>query len=142
LRAALTHYVDALGWPVTINLDEVVLTCGLAVDVVTIPMGLAGEVNHLLGLHSLSAPVMEVRGLPNTWAFFTASKSIDSGEIFRPVLSLHRIHHFGMGDAVRLPEGPDGSGSERRWVVPPDGGPTRLPRLGALVSCVLIAIKR
>ncbi|WP_156213012.1 hypothetical protein [Lentzea aerocolonigenes] len=111
------------------------------VDLLAMPMGLAGEVNHLLKLHNLSAPVMEVRGdSGSTWAFFCSPRYMTHGEQTLKTLALHRVEHFGSGARVPLPPSPACNGHSLRWIEEPSEVP--LPHWAAVASCALRAIRR
>lgn len=138
-------YAEDLGWPVTMQANEVVLRCGDVLDIVTMPIGLAGEVNHILKLHNVDVPVMEVKGPRGTWAFFCQPRLLSSsGKQAMPgLLGLHGVTHFGFEAQVPLPPGPSCDSETLRWVVgPKPESPEPLPPWGTLVSCTLRAIER
>jgi hypothetical protein len=141
LSLAASRYAGVYGWPIECVANEVVVECGSTVDILAIPMGLAGEVNHLLKLHNLSAPVMEIKGVNgSSWAFFCSPRDMAHGERAARTLALHRIEHFGTGARVPLPPSPACNGHELRWVVQPSTTP--LPLWAAVASCALQAIRR
>ncbi|WP_146231751.1 hypothetical protein [Lentzea atacamensis] len=121
--------------------NEVVVECGNVVDILAMPIGLAGEVNHLLKLHNLSAPVMEVKGVArSSWAFFCSPREMAHGKEVVKTLAVHRIAHFGSGARVPLPPSPAGNGHALRWVVQPSQAP--LPLWATVAYCALQAIRR
>lgn len=141
LSLAASRYAKTYGWPVDCVANEVVMECGSAVDLLAMPMGLAGEVNHLLRLHNLLAPVMEVKGVSrSSWAFFCSPRDMPHGEQAIRTLALHNVEHFGTGVRVPLPPSPPCNGHTLRWVVQPSQTP--LPLWAAVVSCTLQAIRR
>lgn len=143
LSPAAALYAVGLGWPVSLQADEVVIECGEVLDVMSMPVGLAGEVNHLLKLHRLQAPIMEVPGTGRTWAFFCEPRRLPDGERAMAMLAVHRVIHFGGGARVPLPPSPTCDGAALRWIVPPPlGAPDPLPPWAALASCALIAVRR
>lgn len=145
LPPAAAPYADDLGWPVTMQANELVIHCGDVLDIVTMPAGLAGEVNHILKLHSVDVPVMEVKGAHSTWAFFCQPRLLSSsGKQAMPgLLGLHGVTHFGLDAQVPLPPSPTCESEALRWVVKPKlQSSEALPPWGALVSCTLTAIRR
>ncbi|MDX8053485.1 hypothetical protein SK571_29290 [Lentzea sp. BCCO 10_0798] len=110
-------------------------------DILAMPMGLAGEVNHLLKEHNLSAPVMEVRRKGrSTWAFFCTPRDMDHGNETARTLAIYGVEHFGQDARVPLPPSPASSGCSLRWVEEPTQAP--LPLWAAVASCALQAIRR
>ena len=144
LPPAAAFYSEALGWPVAIEADEVVVECGEVLDVVAMPIGLASEVNHQLSLHRITAPIMEVRGAGrSTWAFFCDGRRVPREARTIGLLSLHGVVHFGVGVRVPLPPSPTCNGPELGWVVEPQlDGTGSLPHWASLMSCVLKAVGR
>lgn len=142
LSPAAAFYVDGLGWPIILDADEIILRCGEGVDVLAMPIGLAGEVNHLLSLHRIAAPIVEVRSQGRTaWAFFCETGRLSTKGHTLGLLSLHHIVHFGIGKNVSLPPSSAAKGATLRWVVEPRLD-TPIPHWASLVSCVLTVIKR
>lgn len=144
LPPAAAFYLNGLGWPIAFHGNEIVLQCGEVVEALAMPIGLAAEVNHLLSMHRVAAPIMEVRGQRqkrNTWVFFCVGGSLSTKSGTISVLSLHDVVHFGAGKNVLLPPSPMTDGPALRWVVEPRLD-TPLPHWASLVSCVLTVIKR
>lgn len=140
-----SFYTVMLGWPVTVEDDEIVLECGGVVEAVAMPVGLAGEVNNLLTLHSLRAPVVELRGERTVWAFLTpAGPPADSAPRLR-ALARHHVMDLH-GTRVPLPADFDHDHGGSRWIVPPwTSWPHVAPefaRWGTLISCTRTASSR
>jgi hypothetical protein len=138
---ALAEYVDAFGWSVRLGDGGLMLDCGQTVDAITMPMGLAGEVNHILMTHGLTAPVLETGKETRLWAFLTIPKPMEVNDAVVRLLSLHDVKHLGVGQTVRLPMGAEHRNSPPRWIVPPSQSPG-LPPWNALVMCALMAVRR
>jgi hypothetical protein len=141
VTSVLADYVNAFGWSVAVSNGAVMLDCGRTVDVVTMPMGLGGEVNHILMTHGLTTPVFATNQEAHHWAFLTVPKPLDANDAAIRSLSLHHVKHLGSGQSVRLPADTGRRDSLPRWIVPPSRSPG-LPPWNALVLCAVMAVRR
>lgn len=135
------YYAEAFGWPIAMDTGDIVLICGRNVDALSMPVGLAGEVNHLLMVNRMYAPVIELRDDERpTWAFLCKPR-----ECTRPVESLahHGVKHFGKGTRVLLPLSAGCASGSPRWVTQPRrDADDALPPWMAVFSCATKAIRR
>jgi hypothetical protein len=140
LTPGAAYYAEALGWPVSMEAGHPVVQCGSVLDVLAMPAALAAEVNHLLKLHLLACPVVEVLAGRTVWAFLCEPRSRTATD--KP-LAHHEIEYFGAGKTFPLPPGPASSSGSPRWVEPPRlGAEHNLPPLTAVLSCVFKATRR
>lgn len=136
------YYAHAFGWPVAMDGDEIALVCGLTVDVLAVPAGLAGEVNSLLCRHWLDTPVVEHKDgdASPRWMFLCASREDDSVE---RSLTHHGVAHLASGSLVRLPLSPACSSGSPRWITKPYKATTEsLPPWTAVFSLIKHAATR
>lgn len=123
------------------------VTCGDVIDVTTMPAGFGGEVNYLLGVHLLKAPIVEVRAAstePSTWAFLSQPRQRTGSQDRLIKLSSCNVKHFGAGARFQLPPSPTCSSEELRWIVPPPFGALKnpLPPWESIASCAHHAKRR
>ena len=135
-----SRYAVDMGWPVILNGANPLLRCGERADVLLMPSGLGGEVNHSLKLLSLNAAVLEVVGTSRQWAFFCKSQPASITNL--GILSLRGVVHHGDGSYFTLPPNPSRGSDALRWVCPPVPGATVLPLIATVVSCAQTALRR
>lgn len=134
-----THtYATELGWPILTQAGSIYLRCGQRVDIVSMPSGLAGEVNSSLKLLRLDAAVLEIEGASRRWAFFCQSQPPSIMSL--GVLQLRGVAHHGMDALFQLPPSPTCNSESLRWIVPPMAGVSVLPPIGAVVACARTAL--
>jgi hypothetical protein len=133
-------YTKSLGWPVVAEGLNVLLRCGELADVLLMPSGLGGEVNHSLKLLSLNAAVLEVAGSSRQWAFLCKSQPTSITNL--GVLSLRGVAHYGEGSYFTLPPSPTCNSETLRWVYPPNAQSTVLPLVATVMSCAQTALQR
>jgi hypothetical protein len=143
LPPAARLYAESFGWPISVVDGDVTVSCGDDLDVTTMPAGFAGEVNQLLRVHLLMAPIVEMRAAEtdesSTWAFFSRPKqpTRTDGQLLK--LSACGVKHFGPGATFPLPPSPICSSEALSWRVPPPFGVlnTPLPPWESIVACAL-----
>lgn len=148
IGAAATHppipatecYTVDMGWPVIAKGANVLLRCGERADVLLMPSGLGGEVNHSLKLLSLNAAVLEIVGASRQWAFFCKSQPASLTNL--GILALRGVTHHGDGSYFTLPPSPSCSDEALRWVCPPVPEATVLPQIATVVTCAQTALQR
>ncbi|MBP2322638.1 hypothetical protein JOF56_003023 [Kibdelosporangium banguiense] len=124
---------------------EVMVMCGDVLDVTTMPVGFGGEVNQLLRVHLLMAPIVEVRAAKpdesSTWAFFSQPKQPTPNDDQLLKLSTCGVKHLGAGTTFPLPPSPTCGSEELRWIVPPPFGALKspLPPWESIAACGLKA---
>lgn len=146
--AAATHpsspsadlYTNGLGWPVVAEGLNVLLRCGEVADVLLMPSGLGGEVNHSLILLSLDTAVLEVVGSSRQWAFLCKSQPMSITNLGG--LSLRGVTHYGDGSYFTLPPSPTCNSETLRWICPPRPEATVLPLVATVMSCAQTALQR
>lgn len=135
-----THaYTDELDWPVLTKAGSIYLLCGQRVDIISMPSGLAGEVNNSLKLLWLDAAVLEIEGTSRRWAFFCQSQPSSITSL--GVLQHRGVAHYGTGALFQLPPSPTCNSESLRWICPPRAGVTVLPSISAVVSCAQTALE-
>lgn len=145
LPPAAELYVEWFGWPISVENGEVKVNCGEVLDVTTMPAGFAADVDLLLRLHLLKAPIMEVRSVePDEslrWAFFSQPRHPTRTDEQLLKLAACHVTHFGVGTTFPLPPSPTCNSEALRWRVPPPFGAvnTPLPPWESVASCVLKA---
>lgn len=138
-------YAESFGWPITMEGGEVMVMCGDVLDVTTMPVGFGGEVNQLLRVHLLMAPIVEVRAAKpdesSTWAFFSQPKQPTPNDDQLLKLSTCGVKHLGAGTTFPLPPSPTCGSEELRWIVPPPFGALKspLPPWESIAACGLKA---
>jgi hypothetical protein len=143
LPPAAKLYVKAFGWPISVEAGEVTVTCGDVLDVTTMPAGFASEVNHLLRLHLLMTPIIELAadtpGGSTRWAFLSQPRQPTYNEQQLEKLAGCDVQHFGMSATFPLPPSPTGGNEPVRWRVPPpyEALPPALPPWASVASCAL-----
>lgn len=143
ITSVLTEYVEAFGWSVAAGGEGLRLRCGTTADAVIMPVGLAGEVNHLLKTHGLSAPVLGIHGSVRRWAFLTLPKPPNADDRNVRVLALHKVQHFGPGRTLSLPPSLTDQDTDTSWIAPPVWPmSTGLPPWGAVIACAITAVSR
>lgn len=146
--AVMTHppspgtsvYVDELGWPVLVQGANVLLRCGELVDVVSMPSGLAGEVNNSLKLMGLDTAVLEVVGSSRRWAFFCKAQLPSLANL--GILNHRGVAHYGEGSLFTLPPSPAHKSECLHWICPPIPRKTVLPMVATVVACAQTALRR
>jgi hypothetical protein len=145
LPPAAALYAESFGWPISVLDGDVMVSCGDVLDITTMPAGFAGEVNQLLRLHHLKAPIVEVRAAhsdePSAWAFLSQPMLPGRGDDQLLKLSSCNVTHLGAGTKFQLPPSPTCSSDKLSWIVPPPFGAlkTVLPPWEPIVSCALKA---
>lgn len=137
---AVDLYIKGLDWPVMRSGVNTLLRCGERVDVVSMPSGLGGEVNHALRLLNLNAAVLEIEGPPRRWAFFCQSQPPSITNL--GILPLYGVTHFSVSSYFLLPPSPACNGAGLRWVCPPVPGVTVLPMLATIAMSARVAVLR
>lgn len=137
---AAALYREELGWPVVVSGMSTLLRCGERVDVVSMPSGLGGQVNHSLKLLSLDAAVLEIEGRPRRWAFFCQSQPPSITNL--GLLHLYGVTHHSTDSLFLLPPSPACNGTGLRWVCPPAPGVTALPMLATISMSARVAVLR
>jgi hypothetical protein len=148
LPPAATFYAEAFGWPISVEEGEVTVTCGHVLDVTTMPAGFGGEVNQLLRIHLLMAPIVEMRAFkgnePAAWAFLSQPRrpTRSSDQLLK--LSSCNVKHFGVGAKFPLPPSPTCNNDTLYWRVPPPFGALKvvLPQWESIAACTLKAKQR
>ena len=136
---AIHAYPSELDWPVLAKAGSVYLLCGQRVDIVSMPSGLAGEVNNSLKLLWLDAAVLEIHGTSRRWAFFCQSQPPSITNL--GVLQHRGVEHYGVGALFQLPPSPTSNSESLRWICPPIAGKSVLPPISAVVSCAQTALQ-
>jgi hypothetical protein len=146
LPPAASLYAEAFGLPVTIAGDEVMVSCGEVLDIITMPRSFACEVNHLLRLRLLKAPIVELSspdGQPGRWAFLCLPKRPTKADNRMFQLASLEVQHYGAGDSFPLPPSPTCGSDTLRWIAPlPFGVLTPLPLWESVTACALLAKQR
>lgn len=148
LPPAARLYLDGFGWPVTMEGDQVMVVCGDVLDVTTMPVGFGGEVNQLLRVHLLMAPIVEVRVSgtddPPRWGFLSLPKQPASTNDQLLKLESCNVKHFGPDATFPVPPSPTCGSDSLRWIVPPPFGALKavLPPWESVVACALKAKHR
>ncbi|MCP2248155.1 hypothetical protein LX86_006931 [Lentzea aerocolonigenes] len=119
---------------------SIYLLCGQRVDIVSMPSGLAGEVNNSLKLLGLDAAVLEIQGTSRHWAFFCQSQPPSITSL--GALEHRGVRHYGTNALFQLPPSPSCDSESLRWICPPIEGLSVLPLIGAVVSCAQTALRR
>ncbi len=136
-----THlYANGLNWPVLTKATNIYLLCGQRVDIISMPSGLAGEVNNSLKLLRLDAAVLEIEGTSRRWVFFCQSQPPSMTSL--GMLELHGVAHYGTNALLQLPPSPAHNSESLRWICPPIAGVSVLPSIGAVISCAQTALQR
>lgn len=133
-------YASGLGWPVLTKGAVIYLLCGQRVDIVSMPSGLAGEVNNSLKLLGLDAAVLEIHGTSRRWAFFCQSQPSSITNL--GALEHRGVAHYGTNALFQLPPSPMCNSESLRWICPPIEGESVLPLIGAVISCAQTALRR
>lgn len=141
LAAAL--YAECFGWPILIEDSAVTVTCGDVLDITTMPAGFASQVNQLLRLQFMMAPILELAAATadesSRWAFFSQPRQPTCNDHRSAKLSICDVQHFGPGTKFPLPANPTCGSDGMTWRVPSPFGvlTTPLPPWWSIVSCVL-----
>lgn len=135
---ATALYREEFDWPVVVSGMDTLLRCGERVDVVSMPSGLGGQVNHSLKLLSLNAAVLEIEGRSRRWAFFCQSQPPSITNL--GLLHLYGVTHYSTDFFYRLPPSPACNGTGLRWVCPPTPGVTVLPMLATISMSARVAV--
>lgn len=134
-----THaYAAELAWPVLTKAESIYLLCGQRVDIISMPSGLAGEVNNSLKLLWLDAAVLEIEGASRRWAFFCQSQPPSLTSL--GVLQHRSVAHYGTNALFQLPPSPTCNSESLRWICPPVAGASVLPSISAVVACAQTAL--
>lgn len=136
---ATNLYASGLSWPVLTKGANIYLLCGQRVDIVSMPSGLAGDVNNSLRLLWLDAAVLEIEGTSRRWAFFCQSPSTITN---LGALEHHGVAHYGTNALFQLPSSPFCNSESLSWICPPIAGVSVLPSIGAVISCAQTALRR
>ncbi|GLZ37888.1 hypothetical protein [Actinokineospora sp. NBRC 105648] len=114
------YYTEILTWPTTTEALTGVtgVRLGEAVDALFMRAGFACEVNHLLVLSMLHAPVIAMPGEPTTWVFLTQARTVMRESTVAELMRL-KVEWEPVGTTMPLPSA-DVLESEPRWLVPPD----------------------
>ncbi|WP_309112749.1 hypothetical protein [Saccharothrix sp.] len=142
LSPGAAYYAQAFGWPVVMAGDAVAAVCGTRLAAFTMPSGLGGEVNHLLKIHMLNAPVVELltEAGRTLWVFLCEPRRSASPA---SSLTIHRVAHHGEGSTVLLPPTVGTTAGSPRWVDQPQFGmKVELPPWMSVFACIRRATLR
>lgn len=118
LVAARTHYVELLGWPITVDVGprRLAVAVGQVLDAVTIPAPLGRSVLAELRVTMLAGPVIADPG--GAWWTLLIQPATAPRPELPADLHAHNVHLTPPGAHVIIPSPIDGEGSSR-WIEPP-----------------------
>lgn len=118
LVAARTHYVELLGWPVTVEVGprRLAVAVGPVLDAVTMPATLGRSVLAELRLTMLAGPVIADPG-GAWWTLLTEPATAPRPELPTD-LHARNVHLTPPGAHVTIPSLTESKGSSR-WIEPP-----------------------
>jgi hypothetical protein len=128
-HALITRYSSQLGCPLVVDGNGIFPPANHDVAGLTIPAGLAGEVNTEIVRRSIIVPILAVPGRPCRWVFPVKSPA-----------NLSRGLPVGVGlmtGASRIPLPPtEIDGAPVRWIAEPGRGFVNVPSLPLVLSAV------
>jgi hypothetical protein len=138
---ATRFYASGVSWPVVENAEGTFLLCGQRVDIVSMPSGLAGEVNNSLKQLWLDTAVLEIE-VTSHWRWAFCCQAQPPGLTNMGILELHGVTHHGMNALFQLPASPADRSNCLRWICPPVPNTTVLPLVATVVACAQTALQR
>jgi hypothetical protein len=112
LNATISLCGDLLGWPIVVNAEGVFLPVSHDIAGLTMPAGLAGEVNTEIIRREIRVPIIAAPGVPGRWVFLVQQP---------PSLPGLPVGVGLVSGTARIPLPPTIVGNKpARWISPPD----------------------
>lgn len=128
-HAQIAHYIKVLGWPLVVSGDGMFLPAHLGIVGLTLPAGLAGEVNTEIKRREIGIPIIAIPGTPSRWVFLVEPP-------VGPVPTLP-VHVGLMIGPARIPLPPSVvDGEPVRWICEPGAGFVHVPEFRPVLLAV------
>jgi hypothetical protein len=133
VRRLSNSYRSLFNWPTTVDNEtcSISLRIGEVVDALTMRAGFAAEVNNILTVHMMRAPIIVAPGTPNDWIFLTQPRTELRASTWEDLIRI-QVEWRQPGSLIVLPDEQNAS-QGRRWLTGPTVG-RELPPWTAVVA--------